>query len=197
MTNSIKNICVFSSSSNDLSEIYHKDAEELGRLIGLSGFNLVYGGSTRGTMGISAKAAKENGGQVFAVIPEKLYKICTPFEGCDETYVTTGMRDRKEKLDKLSDAVIALAGGFGTLEEVSEMIVQKQLGYSNKAIVILNTNGFYNDLLKFFDNIVSENFAAREARDICFIATTPQEAIDYLKNYIPKYFDVYEKLGLK
>ena len=195
MSNPIKNICVFSSSSNNLPDIYYEDAKLLGTLMGKEGFNLIYGGSVLGTMGVNAKAVKEAGGQVIGVIPEKLHKICAENESCDNLHVTKCMRSRKEKLDKISDAVIALAGGLGTLEELSEMIVQKQLGYSEKAIVILNTNGFYNNLLKFFDDIIMQNFAAKEIREICFVAKTPQEAIDYLKNYAPKHFDVYSKLG--
>lgn len=197
MTDFIKNVCVYSSSSNCLQELYYKDAELLGQLLGKEGFNLVYGGSTLGTMGLNAQAVKENGGSVSAVIPEKLHQLCIHYEECDVLHVTKGMRDRKEKMDLLSDAVIALAGGFGTLEELAEMIVQKQLGYNQKAIVILNTNGFYDNLLKFFDDIISQNFATPDTREICYVANTPQEVIDYLKNYKPKHFDVYEKLGLE
>lgn len=196
MTSEIKNICVYSSSSNSLDDKYYEDAKQFGILMGQEGFHLVYGGSTLGTMGINAKAVKENGGKVFAVIPEKLHKLCIQYDEADELYVTQGMRERKEKMDQLSDAVVALAGGFGTLEELSEMIVQKQLGYNEKAIVLLNTNGFYNNLLKFFDEIITQKFAAKDARELCYVAQTPQEAIEYLKTYQPKHFDVYEKLGI-
>lgn len=195
-TENIKNICVYSSSSNKLPEIYYKTAQELGELIGKSGFNLVYGGSTLGTMGVNAKAVKDFGGKVIGIIPEKLHKICAQIEGCDELHVTECMRSRKEKLDKLSDAVIALPGGLGTLEELSEMIVQKQLGYSSKAIVIINTNGYYDNLLKFFDDIIGQNFAHTNIKEFYYVAQTPKEAIDYLKNYTPKYFDLQEKIGV-
>jgi len=197
LTNLIKNICVFSSSSNSLPEIYYTDAKLLGELIGKEGFNLVYGGSVLGTMGANAKAVKEFGGEVFGVIPEKLHKICAENEGCSQLHVTKCMRSRKEKLDELSDAVIALAGGLGTLEELSEMIVQKQLGYSTKAIVILNTNGFYDDLLKFFDKMREQNFATSDSNQLYYVAKTPLDAINYLKNYQPRHFDVYEKLNIK
>lgn len=197
MIESIKNICVYSSSSNNLAEVYYKEAELLGELMGKEGFNLVYGGSVLGTMGVNAKAVKKYRGKVFGVIPEKLHKICAENESCDELHVTKCMRSRKEKLDQISDAVIALSGGFGTLEELSEMIVQKQLGYNNKAIVILNTNGFYDNLLKFFDDLIIQNFANKDSRDLFFVAKTPQDAINYLKTYQPKHFDIYEKLNLK
>ena len=89
-------------------------------------------------------------------------------------------------MDELSDAVVALAGGFGTLEELSEMIVQKQLGYNNKPIVLLNTNGFYDNLIKFFEDIISLKFANSESRELYYIAKTPDEAINYIKNYVSK-----------
>ena len=157
----IKNICVFSSSSNSLNEAYYRDAELLGELLGKNGFNVVYGGSKLGLM----------------------YKVSESF--CDEFYLTEGMRERKAKLDEKSDGVIALAGGFGTLEELSEMIVQKQLCYNNKPIVILNTLGFYCDLLKFFEKIIYEKFANKTSENLYYVANTPIDAIEYLKNYKP------------
>ena len=86
-------------------------------------------------------------------------------------------------MDELSDAVVALPGGFGTLEELSEMIVQKQLGYNNKPIILINTNGYYDKLVDFFEEIISQNFARSNARKLYYTANTPQEAIEYLKNY--------------
>ena len=183
MTN-IKNICVFASASNDLSEVYYKDAQQLGILIAQSGYGLVYGGSRRGLMYACAGAAKQAGGRVYGVMPEKFADIglANP-EDCNEFYLTKGMRERKAKLDELSDAVIAIAGGFGTLEEISEMITQKQLGYSNKPIVILNTNGLYDSLVKFFENIINQGFADKGLRSIYYIAKSPEDALSYIKSY--------------
>lgn len=184
MINQIKNICVFASSSNFLDEVYYKDARELGLLIGKNDCNIVYGGSKLGLMYTCAGAVKEEGGKIIGIMPERIANFgCANPEDCDEFILTSGMRERKAKLDELSDAVIALAGGFGTLEELSEIIVQKQLGYSNKPIVLLNTDGFYNDLLNFFETIIHKNFAKENSRSIFFVAKTPQEAIEYIKNY--------------
>lgn len=196
MTNFIKNVCVYSSSSNELDSKYYIIARELGILMAQSGLNLVYGGGAIGTMWENAKTVKEFGGRVIGVLPEKLNKLGVGDGNCDELIITRCMRTRKEKLDKISDAVIALPGGFGTLEELSEMIVQKQLGYNDKAIVILNTDGFYDNLLKFFDEMISKNFAKIYMKNSYYIAKTPQEAIEYLKNYKSEHFDVYEKLNL-
>ena len=90
----------------------------------------------------------------------------------------------------MSDAVVALAGGFGTLEELSEMIVQRQLGYNKKPIIILNTNGFYDKLMEFFEVIIAQKFANKNMRNLYFMASTPQEAIDYLRNYVPSELNV-------
>lgn len=108
------------------------------------------------------------------------------------------MRERKDKMDKLSDAVIVMAGGFGTLEEFSEMFVQKQLGYNKKAIVLLNTNGYYDKLLEFFNVIIEQKFANKFAKDLIYVAQTPKEAVEYINNYkepqksVSK-FEVYER----
>ncbi|MBO5385238.1 TIGR00730 family Rossman fold protein [bacterium] len=179
----IKNICVFASSSNYLEEAFYEDSRELGKLIGENGFNIVYGGSTLGMMWACAEQVKLNGGKVYGVMPQRLVDMGCRTDNCDEFHLAIGMRDRKQKMDEISDAVIALAGGFGTLEELAEMIVQKQLGYNKKPIVILNTNRFYDKLLEFFDVIVEEKFANRISKELYFVAKTPQEAIDYIKKY--------------
>lgn len=197
MTKFIKNVCVYSSSSNALGEKYYEAAKELGLLIAKSGLNLVYGGGNIGMMKITAQAVKDFGGKVFGVLPEKLHEIGVGSTNCDELHITKCMRTRKEKMDQISDAVIALPGGFGTLEELAEMIVQKQLGYNDKAIVILNTDGFYNHLLEFFNVLINENFANNDIKELYFVVKTPQESIDYLKNYNPKHYDVYSKIRLK
>lgn len=191
-----KNICVYSSSSDELDKIYYDAAKELGVLLAQNGFNLVYGGGNLGMMGVLAQAVKDFGAKVYGVLPEKLHKIGVGDVGCDELHITKCMRSRKEKLDNISDAAVALAGGFGTLEELSEMIVQKQLGYSDKAIVILNTNGFYDDLLKFFDKIIDEKFATNEMQSAYYVAKTPAEVIEYLKNYTPEH-SAHLKINLK
>ena len=192
MTNKIKNICVFASSSNHLEQSFYNDARELGLLIGQNGFNIVYGGSKLGMMFACAGAVKESGGKIIGIMPEKLANLgCANPDDCDEFILTPGMRERKAKLDERSDAIIAIAGGFGTLEELAELIVQKQLGYNNKPIVILNTNGFYNNLIDFFENVIEKNFANAEARKLYYVANTPIEAIEYIQSYQP------EEIGLK
>lgn len=194
----IKRVCVFASSCNFLDKSFYDAAAEFGNLLGLTGFDMVYGGSSLGLMWACAREVKQSGSQIIGVMPERLHDMGVYTEECVDLFVTPCMRSRKAKMDELSDAVVALAGGFGTLEELSEMIVQKQLGYNNKPIVILNTNGFYNKLLEFFDEIVVQKFANVKSRNLYFVAETPKEAIEYLKNYAPQDFaitreDIYSR----
>lgn len=192
-------VCVYCSSSGALAEKFYEDARELGTLLGQNNMDLVYGGSNVGTMYETAKTAKKSGSKIYGVMPEKLYAFGVSSNECDEFYLTKEMRERKAKLDELSDSIVAMAGGFGTLEEVAEMLVQKQLGYNNKPIVFLNTNGFYNNLIAFFEDIVVGSFAKDTARNLYFVADTPQEVIDYLLKYNYKQIelskeDIYSKV---
>lgn len=182
----IKNICIFASSCNFLDETYYREAEAIGRMLADSGYNMVYGGSCLGLMWACANEVKKNGGKLIGIMPEKLKEMDVFSDYCDEFYVTKGMRERKALMDEMSEALIALPGGFGTLEESSEMIVQKQLGYNKKPIVILNTNGYYDGLLRFFDTIVEEKFANKKAKELYFVAESPAKAIEYIKTYKQK-----------
>ena len=182
----IKRVCVFASSCNYLEKSYYEVASEFGEMLGKSGYDMVYGGSSLGLMWACAEKVKQNGAQLIGVMPERLHNMGVHTDECVELFITPCMRSRKAKMDELSDAVVALAGGFGTLEELSEMIVQKQLGYNNKPIVILNTNGFYDKLIEFFDEIISQKFARDTAKKLYFVANTPGEAIEYIKHYQPE-----------
>ncbi len=180
-----KRVCIFASSSNFLNEIYYEEVGELGRLLGKAGFDVVYGGSNLGLMWTCVQSAKHEGAKVFGVIPEKLHNIlgaeCSSI--CDELHVTDTMRSRKAKLDEISDAVVAVPGGFGTLEELSEMIVQKQLGYNSKPIIIFNPNNFYDKLIEFFNQMVNEHFANESTKELYYVAKNAQEIVDYLISY--------------
>ena len=179
----IKRICIFASSCNYLEKSYYEVASEFGELLAKSGFDMVYGGSSLGLMWACAEQVKKNGRQIIGVMPERLHNMGVYTDDCVELFVTPCMRSRKAKMDELSDGVVALAGGFGTLEELSEMIVQKQLGYNNKPIVLLNTNGFYDKLIEFFEEIIKQNFASNKAKNLYYVAQTAEEAIEYIKNY--------------
>ena len=193
MNNKIKTICIFASSSNKLNNAYFNDAFKLGCEIAKNGYNIVYGGSNLGLMGETVHAAKTNGAEIIGVMPEKLYNLGIDPGECTKFILTKGMRERKAKMDELSQATIALAGGFGTLEELSEIIVQKQLGYNNKPIVLLNTNGYYNGLINFFDDIINQNFAPKITSNLYYIANNPSDAVKYINNYSFQQIDYLNK----
>lgn len=193
MNKKINNICIFASASNNIDEKYHKDAIELGKLIAKNNYNVVYGGSNLGLMGKVTNSAKSKGSKIIGVMPEKLYNLGIHPGDCDKLIITKGMRERKAKMDELSDAVITLAGGFGTLEEISEMLTQKQLGYNNKPIVFLNTLNFYDELISFFYRLIGEKFAQSESTNIYYVAKTPSDAINYINNYDFKEYNYLDK----
>ena len=180
-----KVICVYSSSSRAIDHCYFQVAEELGKAIALRGDTLLFGGGLIGLMGATAKAVHQHHGKVIGVIPKALNVKGVVYETCDELIVTEGMRERKAIMDVRSDAFIALPGGFGTLEELLEIITLKQLKYHNKPIVILNVNDFYNRLLMQFEEIIDQRFAKPESQGLYHVTNNPNEALEYLDSYRP------------
>ena len=189
------NICVFSSSSNAIDEVYVNDAIDLARLIGRLGYCLINGGSNVGTMDVITREAGKHGAKTIGIIPEKLRDYNLASIHAHEIIVSGDMMQRKDKMRELADSFIALAGGFGTLEEILEVITLNQLGYHHKAIVFINTNGFYDDLFRQFEKSYEEKFAKESYRKLYFIANNAAEAMDYILNYKPeetvnKWFEV-------
>lgn len=178
-----KSICIFASSSDNIDKVFFDDAKKLGQLLAKNGYNIIYGGSSLGLMGEITTNAKKLGSHITGVMPEKLHNLGIEPGPCCDFILTKGMRERKAKMDELSEGIIALPGGFGTLEELSEMVVQKQLGYNFKPIILLNTNGYYNNLVKFFDDVIDKKFASKDSDKLYYVAQTPEDAIIYLNNY--------------
>ena len=192
------NICVFSSSSNAIADIYFEAARNLGHLIGESGWKLIYGGANVGLMHTCAEAARESGSRTVGIIPELIHAHRLSSPNDHEQIITPNMRERKYLMRKRSNAFIALPGGFGTLEEILEVITLKQLNYHNKAVVFINTNGFYNPLFEQFEKAYNETFAKESYRSTYHVASNSQEAITYLQQYTPseplsKWFNVPDK----
>lgn len=180
-----KVICVYSSSSCKISQPYFEVAEELGKAIALRGDALLYGGGLIGLMGASAKAVHQHHGKVIGVIPKALNIEGVVYGNCDELIVTEGLRERKAIMDARFDAFIALPGGFGTLEEILEIITLKQLKYHTKPIVILNVDGFYDRLLTQFEEIIEQKFAKPESKGLYYVTTDPNKALEYIDSYQP------------
>jgi len=183
-----KVICVYSSSSCAIDKVYFDAAEELGREIARRGDVFLYGGGHTGLMGAAAEAVHKNGGRVVGIIPKALNVKGIVYETCDELVVTEGMRERKALMDSRSDAFISLPGGYGTLEETLEIITLKQLRYHNKPIVILNINGFYDNLLAQFETTIEQKFAKEDCRKLYFVTDSVQQALDYIDTYQPIVF---------
>ena len=181
----MKNICVYCSSSKNIDKVYFDAAKELGEKMARFDFGLVYGGSSLGLMGEVALTAQKNGSKVLGVVPEKIYNTDIDFPEEIELIVTKDMRERKKTMEQKADAFIAMPGGFGTLEEVSEIIVSKQLGYHYKPIVFLNINGYYDKLFELFDTFYKENFAHGNCKEIYYKANSVDEALNYIMNYKP------------
>jgi cytokinin riboside 5'-monophosphate phosphoribohydrolase len=179
------NICVFCSSSDAVDGVYGSAAAELGALIGRGGHTLVYGGGRVGLMGAAARAAKENGARVIGIIPEFMNRPGVPNLDCDELQYTRDMRERKTRMMEMSDAFVALPGGFGTLEEISEVITQKQFDFLKGPLVAVNTQGFYDRLAAFFERFYEQKFAKPAFRATCPFVASPAEAMAYIRGYTP------------
>ena len=183
-----RSMCVYCSSSNYLPEKFYVVSKELGEKIALNGFNMVYGGTTVGMMGVIANNALKNGAEVVGVIPERIASFGLSHPELAKVVLTKDMRERKATMEKLSDIFVAMPGGFGTFEEIFEILVAKQLGYHDKPIIFVNFDGYYDNMIKMFDTLYENNFAKEEMKDLYHIALTIDEIFDYIKSYQPKEF---------
>jgi hypothetical protein len=178
-------ICIFSSSSNAIAPVYIEEAVKLSRLIGEQEMTLINGGANVGLMETVLMEVANAGGKTIGILPEKLngHKLASTY--AQQLIIAKDMAERKSIMREMSDAFVALPGGFGTLEEILEVITLKQLDYHNKAIVFLNTNGFYHDLFKQFERSFDENFAKANYRELYFVANSSEEVMEYLNTYVP------------
>lgn len=176
--NDIKNVCVYSASSTKIAKVYFDVAEELGRLLAEKKINLINGAGCIGLMAATSDAALAAGGTVTGVIPHFMVEQGWHHTGLTRLVEVESMHERKQLMADLSDAVIALPGGCGTLEELLEVITWKQLGLYLNPIVILNTNDFFDPLLDQLKRAIDENFMRRQHGDIWHVAATPEEAVE-------------------
>lgn len=158
----MKGIVVFCGSSEGTDPQFAMDAYTLGATLAKQQIDLVYGGAKIGIMGKVAQGALDNEGKVIGVIPEFLKRKEVYHDGLTELIITQHMHDRKLKMHELSDGILMLPGGFGTLEEFFEMLTWAQLGLHPYPIAVLNTNGFYDELLKMMQKMVEKGFVKPE-----------------------------------
>lgn len=171
--NQINSVCVYSASSTKIDEVYFNAARQLGQLLAKRRIRLINGAGSIGLMRSVADAVLENGGEVTGVIPKFMVEQGWHHTGLSKLVEVESMHERKQLMADLSDAVIALPGGCGTLEELLEIITWKQLGLYLNPIVILNTNGFFDPLLDMLTRAIDENFMRRQHGEIWHVATTP------------------------
>ncbi len=177
------NICVFCSSSNAINEVYFNEARKLGVLIGQGGHTLINGGANVGLMEAVTIEASRAGAKTIGIIPERMIGRSLASENSHEVIVTQDMMERKARMREISEAFIALPGGFGTLEEILEVMTLRQLSYHTKPIVFINTNNFFDNLFKQFEVSYVEQFAKEVYRELYFEAGNSEEALDHILNY--------------
>lgn len=178
--NKINSVCVYSASSTKINPCYFEVAEQLGRLIAEQDIRLVNGAGNIGLMKSVADAVLGSGGKVTGVIPRFMMEQNWHHTGLTELIEVDSMHERKQLMARLSDAVIALPGGCGTLEELLEIITWKQLGLYLNPVIILNVNNFFDPLLEMLEKAIRENFMRAQHGDIWRVAATPEEAVGLL-----------------
>ncbi len=194
----MKRIAVFCGSSIGFNSVYADEAVKLGNYFASKNIGLVYGGGKIGMMGVIADTILENNGEVIGVIPHLLRHEEVAHTDITKMIVTKKMSKRKVKISRLADGYIALAGGFGTLDEIFEALTLGQLGIENKPVGILNTNGFFNHTLKQLDVMVAEGFLKATNREMLLVSTSVEELLDMMEKYTaPKVSKVVNTVASK
>ncbi|MFM8337460.1 MAG: TIGR00730 family Rossman fold protein [Opitutaceae bacterium] len=189
-----KLLCVYCASSDRIDAKYVAAAEELGRAMVARGWGLVYGGGRTGLMGAVARAVKDSGGRVVGVIPEFMKVKELAYDEADELVTVITMRERKLLMETRADAFVALPGGWGTLEEIAEILTLRQLDVVRKPCVFLNQDGFYDPLFQLFDRMLADRFFRASNMELFRVATSVTEVLAAIESGAapsgdPKWFD--------
>lgn len=182
---SLRRLCVFCGSSRGAQPAYARAAAELGRALAREGIELVYGGSHLGLMGVIADAALAAGGRVIGVIPDFMLEREIGHRQLSELRVVRSMHERKANMAELSDAFVALPGGFGTFEELCEMLTWGQLGLHAKPCALYDVEGYYQPMLQLFDRAVEQGFVRAENRSSLLVEREPAALLARLRAYSP------------
>lgn len=176
-------VVIYCASSPEIDVVYVEAATRLGRLFAENGITAINGAGKKGLMGAVNDSVLKHKGKVKGIIPRFMVDAGWCHHDLTETVVTETIHERKALMAQSADAVIALPGGMGTLEELAEIITWKQLGLYAKPIVILNVNNYYDSLLEFFEKMMNEKFMNDAYRNMWEVVSTPEEAIVSLKNF--------------
>ena len=191
------NICVFGASSSTIDTSFIDETTQLGEKIALNGHTLIYGAGASGLMGAAARGAHAKGGTIIGVVPdffvdEDMGVDGRLFESCTELVLTDTMRERKRIMEDRADAFIVVPGGIGTFEEFFEVFTLKQLQRHNKAIAVLNLNGYYDAMLRMLDEAEQLHFVGESCRDLIRVFTDMDEMLDYIENYVPENINIFQ-----
>ncbi len=178
-------ICVYGAASSEISEEFIKTGEELGRKMVEHGHSLVFGGGKNGMMGAVARGVAEKGGSILGISPKFFEESNSEisFTNCTEFIHTETMRERKRLLDESSDAFIISPGGIGTFDEFFEILTLKQLGRHNKAIVIFNIDGYFDNMLKMMQVSIEKRFITTDCIELYKVTNTVEETLSYIESY--------------
>lgn len=180
----VKFLCVYCGASDRADQKYKQSAIDLGKLIGIHNLGLVYGGGRLGLMGLVANATLEHGGKVIGFIPEHLDSREGAHPGLTELHIVDTMHTRKMNMAIQADMFIVLPGGFGSLDELFEIITWRQINLHHKPVAVINIDGYWNPLKALIDKVVDEKFAHEEHRHIVNFVETPDEAIQLAKKLL-------------
>ena len=185
-------ICVYGAASSLIDNHYIEAGIELGKELAKRGHGLVFGGGSHGMMGALAEGAFEEKGYILGIIPEffKEAGAEVSFKNCTEYIYTDTMRERKCEMEKNCDAFIIAPGGIGTLDEFFEILTLKQLGRHNKAIVLFNINGFYDELDTMMTKSIEEEFITHDCKELYKVLDNADGILDYIEQYDPKDIDL-------
>ena len=181
----MKSIAVFCGASMSNDSVLNQEAYNFGKIMAERHTQLIYGGAKIGLMGNVASGVLENGGKAIGVIPDFLTTKEVVHTDLSELIITKTMHERKLKMHELSDGIVALPGGFGTLEELFEMLTWAQLGLHKKPIGILNVNGFYDDLLSFIEVMITKELLKLSYKQLLLVAETTEELLEKMNNFKP------------
>lgn len=177
---SIKHVAVFCGSKTGDNPRYTEDSIALGKALAKHNIGLVFGGGSVGLMNEIANSVMKNGGKAYGVIPKHLLDMEVGHPNLTDLRVTRDMHERKATIHELSDAFIALPGGFGTFEELMEIVTWSQIKIHNKPIILFNIDGYYDKLIDFIDHAISSGFIREENRSIIKVVTSTAECIKLL-----------------
>lgn len=180
-THHVKRVTVYASSSQALQSVYYEAARRLGEILAGAGKSIVYGAGGHGLMGAVANGALGSGGEVYGVVPDFLQELELTHRGLTGLKIVREMRVRKQLMLEDSDAVVALPGGCGTIEELFEALTMKRLGQWVGPVILVNTNGFYDDLIRFLDHSVAERFMGSNHLDMWSVVDEPEGVLNAIE----------------